>query len=438
MAVELDARHSSTVVIQPDTRFATSFLSTKYRDHAVPGEALMDKTSGELFMKRPIDGKVISFSQNKKVLDELVLNLRVLLTNNAQFTYNANSTDGFCVSTNYDSTTINNEVLLNLMTDNIVTDDTELLNKLTFKVSADSNGFFCRPATRDVDKPVVEFLSNQYNTMFLHYEGDNETYLEEANKFIMNERWLYCSTIITYVLTVTHGDRVRTYEVTDYLNMNETCAITFPTIIWNEFQNGIDSYEVNIKSINPYKVHFMVEHASEFGEVFSSAYQKLLFADNRIGSAEINIIHFIDKADDVDILGNETIIAFLDIPKINNYMSKMAKLMTGTQFITKVDRPEDYDWMANGVWAERVRDLGGGGIANKTGSPTNIEMLERMLSIEGEGIVVGRLMPIDDTYTDEQHEYIIADVYTADFSVSDLDDMINIIDGGTAEDTDDD
>jgi hypothetical protein len=99
-----------------------------------------------------------------------------------------------------------------------------------------------------------------------------------------------------------------------------------------------------------------------------------------------------------------------------------------------VARPEDYDWMANGVWAERVRDLNGGGIAIKTGSPTNVKMLEKMLSIEGDGIIVGRLMPIDTTYTDEQHEYVIANVYIADFSIKDLDDMINIIDGGTADD----
>jgi hypothetical protein len=227
MAVELDARHSSTVVVQPDTRFATTFLSTKYRDHAVPGEALMDKTSGELFMKRPIDGKIISFTQDKKLLDELVLDLKVLLTNNSQFTYNADSKNGFCVSTNYDSTTINNEVLLNLMTDDIVTGDEEDLNKLTFKVSKDSNGFFCCPATRAVDKPVIEFLANQYNTMFLHYSGDNETYLEEANKFIMNDRWLYCSTIIEYSLTVTHGEKVQTYEVIDYFmeNLGPTMAL---------------------------------------------------------------------------------------------------------------------------------------------------------------------------------------------------------------------
>jgi len=431
MAVELDTRHTSTVVIQPDTRFATSFLSTKYRDHAVPGEALMDKTSGELFIKRPVDGKVISFFQNKKVLDELVLNLRVLLTNNAQFTYNSDSTTGYCVSTNYDSTTINNEVLLNLMTDDITTNNQESLNKLTFKVSGDSNGFFCRPATRDVDKPVIEFLSNQYNVACFHYRGDNGIYLEEANKFIINDRWEYCNTIILYELTVVHGDQTKTYEITDYLNMNETCSIIFPSAIWTDFQDGVDSYKVNIKSISPYKVHFMIEHIDEFDDTFKSAYQKLLFADKRIESAEINIIHFIDNAVDIDILGNETIIAFLDIPKINNYMGKMAKLMSGSQVITKVERPSDYDWTANGVWAERFRDVYTGGTVVKTGSPTNIELLEKMLSIEGPGIVTGQLMMIDNAHASDL-QYSIANLQSSPVPFSNLDDMIDTIDGGNA------
>ena len=44
-----------TIISEPDTRFAASMLSTKYRIHAVPGEVLMDKTSGEIFIKRPSD-----------------------------------------------------------------------------------------------------------------------------------------------------------------------------------------------------------------------------------------------------------------------------------------------------------------------------------------------------------------------------------------------
>jgi len=50
---------------KPDMRFATTFISNKYRDFAVKGEVLMDKATGEIFTKRPEDGRVVSFFQNK-------------------------------------------------------------------------------------------------------------------------------------------------------------------------------------------------------------------------------------------------------------------------------------------------------------------------------------------------------------------------------------
>ena len=37
-----------TYVAQPDMRFATGFLSHEYRDYAVNGESMVDKSSGEL------------------------------------------------------------------------------------------------------------------------------------------------------------------------------------------------------------------------------------------------------------------------------------------------------------------------------------------------------------------------------------------------------
>ena len=76
-----------TYVAQPDMRFASGFLSNEYRDYAVKGESMVDKSSGELFIKRPTDGRVVSFFQNKKYLDELMFELRVLLNCNASFTF---------------------------------------------------------------------------------------------------------------------------------------------------------------------------------------------------------------------------------------------------------------------------------------------------------------------------------------------------------------
>ena len=72
-------------VAQPDMRFATTFISNDLRDYSVNGEAIMDKSSGELYIKRPHDGRVVSFFQNKKYMDELMFELRVLLNNNAHY-----------------------------------------------------------------------------------------------------------------------------------------------------------------------------------------------------------------------------------------------------------------------------------------------------------------------------------------------------------------
>ena len=41
-----------TMVAKPDMRFATTFISNKYRQYAVNGESLMDKATGEIFTKR--------------------------------------------------------------------------------------------------------------------------------------------------------------------------------------------------------------------------------------------------------------------------------------------------------------------------------------------------------------------------------------------------
>ena len=102
--------YKPTNVEQPDMRFATTFLSNKYRDYAVKGESLMDKATGEIFTKRPLDGRVVSFFQNKKYIHDLMLELRVLLNNNGSFRYpNEEDSNAYYLSTDYDIMSIYNE-----------------------------------------------------------------------------------------------------------------------------------------------------------------------------------------------------------------------------------------------------------------------------------------------------------------------------------------
>ena len=189
--------------------------------------------------------------------------------------------------------------------------------------------------------------------------------------------WKDSNAIVTYDLDV-YKNNVPTHFTNLYqcVRVNESMPVVYLEQIKNRFPDGFDYCEVRIKEINFHKLHFMLEHMDEF-EGFKVGYEKLLFTDKRIEPAEVNIMHFVNDVNDIDLLGNETIISFMDIPYVNRYMGKLANLMGPAEVIIAVDRPYDNIWGANGVWAERVKDVGVNGkiIYNKTA--TNIHALEK-------------------------------------------------------------
>ena len=374
------------LVVKPDMRFANTFLDAKYRDYSVPGEALMDKISGELFLKRPYDGRVLSFFQNKKMLHDVTLELRVMLTNNENIHYPFDNDDAFFVMSNYDLLTINNEVIINLMNDDVPIqrngdDGVELFNTLSFNISKDSNGFFCRPTTRDCDKPFVEFLVNKYNTFFENYNGTNAGYIQERNKFETIELWKDSSCEIEYIATkYKNGTAVgESITVTHPVRVNENSGVEIPyTFVGERESRDFDYIKIEIINVTFYKVHFMIENKSIFGSEFENNYNKLLFEKDDDGNgivkpAEFSIMYFVDTASQIQLLGNEFLLAFLDIPYINRYMTKMSKLKAASQFITTIERPNDIEWGANTCWAERIRDVFEGGEIIDTPSPDSIE-----------------------------------------------------------------
>ena len=79
--------NTSVSSIQPNLRFGTSFLDTKYRERGVNGESLMDKRTGEVAYKRVSDGSLIYFDREKLKLDDYISNLRALMKSNVRFSY---------------------------------------------------------------------------------------------------------------------------------------------------------------------------------------------------------------------------------------------------------------------------------------------------------------------------------------------------------------
>ena len=328
MSTITDSSVKPTFVMNSDARFATSFLSTKYRDKAVAGEALMDKTTGELYIKRVSDGKIVSFYQNKKMINDLALEFRVLLLNNRSFVYPSTSETAFYVSTNYDLISINNESLYNLKTDNItITGEPNDINKLTFKLSGGSNGFFCRCCTRDIDKPFVEYSATQYNSIIKNYTGSDESYLTEYMKFDESDKWEGSDAVLTYDITTTKNGVEQTFtDIVDYIRLNDNCTVFLPNTVYT----GVDSFDsavVTIKSITFDKLHFMVSPMDEFDASAVEIINGLMPNDNRIEIGEFIISHFINEARDFIALGNETIIAFITAKHMTEYMDQLYKLI---------------------------------------------------------------------------------------------------------------
>ena len=379
----LSSEYRPTFVEKPDIRFATTFLSSEYRDYSVEGEAIMDKTTGELFLKRPIDGRVISFDQNKKYMYDLMLQLRILLTNNEAFYYPEDNIGAYYLSTDYDLVSINDERLINILDEDTVipnTDDT-MLHQLKFNVSNQVNGFFCRPMSRDSDKAVLEYTTNQYNKFIESYAGTDSEILALKDKYNSSDTWRDSNIELSYSLTVSDAFTEKSYDCIAYIRFNEEICVYFPmTKIEEDFPYGYNDIKVTINSLTYTKLHFVLQHKDLMDSDFDNCMNNFLAPDKKIQINVLNILSFVNTSSDIELLGNENLIALLDVPYIHRYMMKMVKLRSNSSFIHSVARPSDEEWTTNTVWAEHVSDIYKDGEVVYRNSETDIRRMEAYLA----------------------------------------------------------
>jgi hypothetical protein len=384
MPTLISSEEHPTFLEKPDMRFATTFLSINNRDYAVNGESLQDKTTGEIFTKR-LDGRVVSFFQNKKYNYDLCLELRILLTTNSEFYYDRTSNVGYYVNTDFDHMSLFGErrgdILLNdsvFPNVNPGEDEDEHnpgninVTDVRFLLSNETNGFFFRVTSRDSDKAFIEFLTTEYNRRFKDYEGSDEFYNTEAAMFV-NEKWEDSNAAVEYTVEIVKGEHYKVYTVTDYIRFNEKCCIMLPMqkIVAN-FPNGYDSALVTIKAVTYDKIRTMVNNKEVFGEDFINTYNKLVPFDRVIPVDYYNLSYFVDDASDIILTDASFIVSMLDIPYVKRYMGKIAELKNSGSVFLSTKRPSDDDWVANSVWAERVRDITSEGKVINYDTETNI------------------------------------------------------------------
>lgn len=386
---------SADTMYSPNMRFGTSFLSAKFRDYAVNNEAIMDKATGELFMKREHDGRIISFYQNKKYINDLMLELRINLTNNSEFTYPYESETGFCVFSDYDLVAINNESEVS-----IKTDDTELISdEVSFRVSIGCNGFFVRPVSRDTDKPAIEYATMFYNSIFESYSGSYTPFVQEYRKFESIPLWKDSNVILYYTVTARdHMGNTQAVQTSAYVRMNEMCIVMFPDEFMSNYVSTATSITVTITKLEYYKLHFLLNNTErlstaldgDLGHEFLSELSKFSIPDEKLLINTLSTIYFVDRSTDITLYGKEFLIALMDMPYVRRYMMKMSKLHTASDIVLSAERPDEDMWSTNCIWAESIRTLApqNGGVTAQS-SVTNFKALESYLA--NNGILYGEL-----------------------------------------------
>ena len=147
--------------LTPDVRFGASFLDEAYRDKAVRGEVLIDKVDAELFLKRPLDGRLISFMRRYTDIYDTIEELNIQIQNHPEFVYPY--TNSFFLSMLYDVRGVYGEDVNILLNDLKFTNVQNNDRKMEFQIAPESNGFFVKAKTRTNDRKSVSFLNFMYN-----------------------------------------------------------------------------------------------------------------------------------------------------------------------------------------------------------------------------------------------------------------------------------
>lgn len=373
------------MALLPNTRYGSSFLDKKYRKYAELGEVIMDKITGEIFVKRKSDGKIISFVQNNKYLHDTMIELRILVKNNPVFIYPTDEESWF-LSTDFNVADIKNQFIspdiLHESTVSFPTNSLDEKNSFEFYISKESNGFFIRPISRDTDKNLIEYMSNIYNIVFQNYSGINDEYKNESNK-LRSQDYRSNNAEVRYTYTVTginSGEEIsKTYSGTKNIKINHETFIRIPISYRSSF-NAIKSVKVKIIDINFNKINKILQYMEDEQTMFDKTmYEKLVAPDNQIVLENVNIMSFVDNGDQISANNSTSVITLVDASSTLDYIGRIDKLANSSGYIPMAERPSGDLWTTNNVWAEIIREIRIGGEVIETNHETNLKDLEKYI-----------------------------------------------------------
>ncbi|HAU85280.1 MAG TPA: hypothetical protein DCW90_07195 [Lachnospiraceae bacterium] len=362
--------------LTPDVRFGASFLDEAYREKAVRGEVLIDKVDAELFLKRPLDGRLISFMRRYTDLYDTIEELNIQIQNHPEFVYPY--TDSFFLSMLYDVRGVYGEDVNILLNDLKFTNLQNNDRKMEFQIAPGSNGFFVKAKTRTNDRKSVSFLNFMYN------KYEDQKMITRPAEYDSIDYWDNGGVILSYEVTTkgTTESGEESSVITSGstgIRLNENSVIILPDK-YNYNLKTITDITVRITEMNFPKLQTMYGIYSELDDLEAYPFKDyLLEVDNAAYVKELEVWSFIQNEKDVPDCFYMFVNQFIDVYFMNEVMEKVKKVGDGNGVIPAAKRPPNTVWTMNNAWAETIRSVTAGNVKTQNDCETNITELEKYL-----------------------------------------------------------
>lgn len=357
--------------IQPNLRFGTSFLDTKYRDRAADGESLMDKRTGEVVLKRKEDGSFLYFNREAPKIDDFIMQVASLIKSNVEFTYPSSN----------NRTDISNIQFMTTLTDlqdfgkSPINgagwyDGTSYANNAdkakSMTMTKEMNGFFLKIMSRPRDSAIIEFLGSVYNSINQENKIDGEVE-------------------VGYTITAYNSNKTEIGSITSTvcIPINQTVLVPF----FDSFTTSNVSFlTLRVNSLRLPKIKGALNYAmNNYNNILSSISD---MSDESISLTHMYISSFVELNGDT-VIGddvNSKVISSISLSSFENAMNQVSNISSAGGIHVSPDIPDDLTLSRIEVWAERFREVHNKGetVLVSDNPVTNLEELEYLFGeVEG-------------------------------------------------------
>lgn len=358
-----------------DVRFGSTFLDVDYKDKSVRGEILSDKMDGELYLRRPIDDRIVSFSQKASSSYEMMKDFNIQFLTAEGFKYPTDNS--YFAGVKFDVNELSELEVGELRPDllkknNILPGRSSADDEFSFLVSDVTNGFFIKPILRYGDRNVVGFLTGEFRSReqqpefhddFVSWlDSQDEVYGAGAIYDVWKgiEGWNEGNAIMSYTIEIsginTSGNQmVKRIPDIAMIRLNEHTFVQFP-ISYRLNMDTVDWIRVTITSIQYPKLQYISSKYRNANDGYYPYMANLMEPDYKVNLREAEVFYFVDKPDQLPPEIHSTIHHFVDYGYLVETINKI-KAGSIRPYVSQPEELDDGEWHVDSVWNEELRRI---------------------------------------------------------------------------------